>query len=299
MVKGIINMKNIIITGGAGFIGSRFAKLCIEKGHNIKIIDKMTYAADKDRLDVNLGPIIFYEKDICDVDHNDILHADYIVNFAAETHVDNSIKDGKPFIRSNVEGVFNLIEQARKIDVKKFIQISTDEVYGDILEGESKETDSIKPSSYYSATKASADMLVLSAHRTYGLPYIITRTCNNYGPGQHEEKFIPKVKKCLQNNLPIPVYTPGTQRREWIHVDDNCQAIYNIMMSDKVNEIYNIGSEDRCTNLEIISKLDKDNKANIELVEDRLGHDTRYALDSSKYIKHFGNIVTRSFGNMK
>jgi dTDP-glucose 4,6-dehydratase len=289
-------MKKIIVTGGAGFIGSRFVRLCLSKGHAVQIIDKLTYASDVYRLPTGPDSDIL-EKDICDITSDDIKGADYIVNFAAETHVDNSIKDGKPFIRSNVEGVFNLIEQARKggVRIHKFIQISTDEVYGDILEGESKETDIIKPSSYYSATKAAADMLVLSAHRTYGLPYIITRTCNNYGPGQHEEKFVPKVKKCLQNNLPIPVYTPGTQKREWIHVDDNCQAIYNIMMSDKVNEIYNIGSKDRCTNLEIISKLDKDNKAIIELVEDRLGHDTRYALDSNKYIKEFGNIVTKSF----
>ena len=277
---------NILITGGAGFIGSRFAKLCLEKGHNIKIIDKMTYASNMNRLPAYTTVKML---DICDVNQRDIEGFDYIVNFAAETHVDNSI------IRSNVEGVFNLIEQSRNVGIKKFIQISTDEVYGDILEGESKETDNLNPSSYYSATKASADMLVLSAHRTYGLPYIITRTCNNFGPGQHEEKFVPKIIKCLKNNLPIPVYTPGTQRREWIHVDDNCQAIYNIMMSDKVNEIYNIGSEDRCTNLEIISKLDKDNKAIIKLVEDRLGHDTRYALDSSKYIKEFGNIVTKNF----
>ena len=288
---------DIVITGGLGFIGSRFVKLCTDKGHNIKVIDKMTYAADLSRLPDNSG---YWRKDICDVTENDIKGYDYIVNFAAETHVDNSIKDGKPFIRSNVEGVFNLLEQSRKVNIKKFIQISTDEVYGDILYPfESKESDNLNPSSYYSATKASADMLVLSAHRTYGLPYIITRTCNNFGPGQHEEKFVPKIIKCLENDLPIPVYTPGTQRREWIHVDDNCQAIYNIMISDKVNEIYNIGSEDRCTNLEIISKLDKDNKANIELVEDRLGHDTRYALDSSKYIKDFGNIVTKSFGDMK
>ena len=289
----------IVVTGGAGFIGSRFVKLCLENNHTVKIIDKLTYAADLNRLPKDIvlyGPYSIVDNiDICNVTCDDLEGADYIVNFAAETHVDNSIKDGKPFIRSNVEGVFNLIEQARKVGVKKFIQISTDEVYGDILEGESKETDNIEPSSYYSATKAAADMLVLSAHRTYGLPYIITRTCNNFGPGQHEEKFVPKIIKCLENDLPIPVYTPGTQKREWIHVDDNCQAIYNIMMSDKVNEIYNIGSNDRCTNLEIISKLDKDNKAIIELVEDRLGHDTRYALDSSKYIKDFGNIVTKSF----
>ena len=238
-------MDSILITGGLGFIGSRFAKLCIEKGHNVKIIDKMTYAADPKRLHDTVPNWIefpFNKLDICDVTVNDIVGCQYVVNFAAETHVDNSISDGKPFIRSNVEGVFNLLEVARKTNIKKFIQISTDEVYGDILEGESDENYSINPSSYYSATKASADMLVKSAHRTYGLPYIITRTCNNYGPNQHEEKYIPKLTKCIKEGKEIPVYTPGTQVREWIHVDDNCNAIYNIMMSDKVNEIYNIGS---------------------------------------------------------
>jgi len=287
--------KSIVITGGLGFIGSRFAKLCIEKGHDIKIIDKMTYAADTKRLHNTVPNWIefpFNKMDICDVSTNELTGYQYVVNFAAETHVDNSISDGRPFIRSNVEGVFNLLEQCRKMsdfrdDFKKFIQISTDEVYGDIKLGESKEGDDMNPSSYYSATKASADMLVKSACRTYGLPYIITRTCNNYGPGQHEEKFIPKVQKCLQENKPIPVYTPGDQEREWIHVDDNCKAIYDLMISNKVNDIYNIGSGERYTNLEVIDVLDKDNKANIRMVTDRKGHDKRYALNSNKYKSKF------------
>ena len=245
----------IIVTGGLGFIGSRFVKLCLSKGHDVKIIDKATYAANLDRLETNIG---YFRKDICDVTSDEIKGYDYIVNFAAETHVDNSITDGRPFIRSNVEGVFNLLEQSRKTNIKKFIQISTDEVYGDIEKGESDEDHPIHPSSYYSATKASADMLVKSACRTYGLPYIITRTCNNYGPGQHEEKFIPKLEKCLQENKPIPVYTPGTQTREWIHVDDNCKAIYNLMVSNKINDIYNIGSGERYNNLEVIDILEKD-----------------------------------------
>ena len=282
----------IIVTGGLGFIGSRFVKLCLSKGHDVKIIDKATYAANLDRLETNIG---YFRKDICDVTSDEIKGYDYIVNFAAETHVDNSITDGRPFIRSNVEGVFNLLEQSRKTNIKKFIQISTDEVYGDIEKGESDEDHPIHPSSYYSATKASADMLVKSACRTYGLPYIITRTCNNYGPGQHEEKFIPKLEKCLQENKPIPVYTPGTQTREWIHVDDNCKAIYNLMVSNKVNDIYNIGSGERYNNLEVIDILDKDNKANIELVTDRKGHDKRYALNSNKYKSEFGEPSSITF----
>jgi dTDP-glucose 4,6-dehydratase len=264
----------------------------------------MTYASDPKRLHDTVPNWIefpFNKLDICDVTVNHINGYQYVVNFAAETHVDNSINDGRPFIRSNVEGVFNLLEQCRRMsqfrdDFKKFIQISTDEVYGDIEHVlESTEEHPIHPSSYYSATKASADMLVKSACRTYGLPYIITRTCNNYGPGQHEEKFIPKLEKCLQENKPIPVYTPGTQVREWIHVDDNCKAIYNLMVSNKVNDIYNIGSGERYNNLEVIDILDKDNKANIELVTDRKGHDKRYALNSNKYKSEFGDPCSITF----
>ena len=288
----------IIITGGLGFIGSRFTNLCRKKGHDFKIIDKKTYAASMERLDSSVyayKPGWFLEKDICNVSIEDIKGFDYIVNFAAETHVDNSISNGKPFIRSNVEGVFNLLEVARKTNIKKFIQISTDEVYGDILEGESDENHPINPSSYYSATKASADMLVKSAYRTYGLPYIITRTCNNYGPNQHEEKYIPKLIKCIKKGKKIPVYTPGTQVREWIHVDDNCKAIYNLMISDKINEIYNIGSKERYTNLEIIDKIANGRSYKIKMIKDRLGHDTRYALNCNKYKKEFGKIVTQNF----
>ena len=291
--------EKIIITGGLGFIGSRFAKLCIEKGHNVKIIDKMTYAADPKRLHDTVPNWIefpFNKLDICDVTVNDIVGYKYVVNFAAETHVDNSIEDGKPFIRSNVEGVFNLLEQSRKTNIKKFIQISTDEVYGDIEHVlESTEEHAIKPSSYYSATKAAADMLVMSACRTYGLPYIITRTCNNYGPGQHEEKFIPKLEKCLQENKPIPVYMPGTQTREWIHVDDNCNAIYNLMISNKINDIYNIGSGERYNNLEVIDILAKGKDKMVELVTDRKGHDKRYALNSNKYKSEFGDPSSITF----
>ncbi len=281
----------VVITGGLGFIGSRFVKLCKEKGHDIKIIDKATYAADLSRIDSEIG---FYKKDICDVIEKDLKGFDFIVNFAAETHVDNSIENGRPFMKSNVEGVFNLLEQSRKAGISKFIQISTDEVYGDIKKGESKETHELNPSSYYSATKTSADLLVKAACRTYGLPYIITRCCNNYGPNQHPEKMIPKVLKAITNKQSIPVYTPGTQSREWIHVDDHCLAIYKLMLSSVKNEIFNIGSQERYTNLELIDILAKKRKYDIVLVKDRLGHDRRYALNSNKFIKTFGKITTKT-----
>ena len=279
----------IVITGGLGFIVSRFAHLCVKHGMNPIIIDKETYASNIDRLDGIRSQVDLLRKDICDVVEHDLIEAEYIVNFAAESHVDNSIEDGDPFVHSNVKGVFNLLEQSKNISsFKKFIQVSTDEVYGDIDNGISKETDSLLPSSYYSATKASADLMVKAANRTYGIPYIITRACNNYGPNQHPEKLIPKVQIAIANQSSIPVYTPGTQTREWIHVDDHCLAIYKIMLSSHINEIYNIGSGERYTNLELIDILANGQEYNISMIKDRLGHDKRYALDCSKYQWDFG-----------
>ncbi len=271
----------IVVTGGLGFIGSRFVKLCMEEGHEVKIIDKMTYAADLGRLPDNTG---YWRKDICDVTKNDIDGYDYIVNFAAETHVDNSIMDGRPFIRSNVEGVFNLLEVSRQVGIKKFIQISTDEVYGDKIQGESLETDRIIGSSYYSASKASADLLVLSACSTYSLPFIITRSCNNYGPKQHSEKFLPKVLKCIKEGKEVPVYGDGENVREWIHVDDNVQQIYNLMISPAKNQIFNIGTKERYSNIKLMEKIADELGTSVQykFVEDRLGHDGRYALCSNK-----------------
>ncbi len=284
----------VIVTGGLGFIGSHFANLCLEEGHDVRIIDNLTYAADLKRLSNKFSGNYLLKKDICDVVESDIEGYDYLVNFAAETHVDNSISDGRPFIRSNVEGVFNLLEVSRKVGIKKFIQISTDEVYGDIEKGESKETDNLNPSSYYSATKAAADMLVLSAHRTYGVDYIITRTCNNYGEGQHPEKFIPKIEKNTLEGKEVPLYTPGNQIREWIHVKDNCNAVYTLMILNQFkNEIFNIGSGERYTNKEVVEIVEPG--AKIKLVEDRLGHDKRYALDCSKYHTFFNRTNTINF----
>ena len=285
----------VLVTGGMGFIGSHFVNLLAKKEPTSEIIvlDKITYAANPNNLNTQVK---FIKEDICDV--QSLPNVDYIVHFAAESHVDNSIKDGKPFIRSNVEGTFNLIELARKMPtLKKFIHISTDEVYGDMDANQSAtETFNLNPSSYYSATKTSSDLLVTSAGRTYGFPYIITRTCNNFGENQHEEKMIPKIIKCISNNLPVPVYGNGNQVREWIHADDNAQAIYNLMKSKIVGEIFNIGSNYTITNnvlIDLISEI-YNKPINFEYVKDRLGHDTRYSLDSSKYRAIFGNPVTIS-----
>lgn len=284
-------MSKIIVTGGLGFIGSHFVNYVRENtDHEVLIIDKLTYAGNPNNI---ILPTAYLKKDICDITTEDLGDYDYIVNFAAESHVDNSIKDGLPFVKSNVQGTFNMVEVARKNKgLIKFLHISTDEVYGDIEKYSAIETDNIIPSSYYSATKASADMLVMSAGRTYGLPYLITRTCNNYGENQHHEKFIPKIINSIKNGDEVPVYGDGEQVREWIHADDNAKAILTLLMSNEINTVYNIGTEESYTNNQIIRMisdiLGKDVK--FKYVEDRLGHDRRYSLSSLKYENKFGTI---------
>lgn len=287
-------MTKIVVTGGMGFIGSHFVNKL--KGTiqdcEITVIDKLTYASNVDN--INCG-VNFIKEDICDL--SELPECDYIVHFAAESHVDNSIKNGRPFVRTNVEGTFNMVELALKVEgLKKFIHISTDEVYGDMADYGSdtlsNEDFSLVGSSYYSATKASSDLIVQSAGRTFGLPYIITRTCNNFGENQHSEKMVPKIIKMIKNDEPIPVYGDGEQIREWIHADDNAQSIINIMLSDEVNQVFNIGSGYRITNnqlIKIVSEIvGKD--VNFNYVEDRLGHDRKYALDISKYTDKFGKL---------
>ena len=292
----------IIVTGGFGFIGSEFVNTIGRKNPNaeVLVVDSLTYAADASR--VNVPNIDFLNMDICDVTSEDLGSYDYIVHFAAESHVDNSIKDGKPFIRTNVEGTFNLLECARQNkDLKKFIHISTDEVYGDMddicWDAESNETFGLKGSSYYSATKAASDLLVEAAGRTFGLPYLITRTCNNYGSKQNAEKFIPKIMKSIAEDLIIPVYGDGNQIREWIDVEDNTQILYNLMLSEEQGEVYNIGSGERYENIEIVNMIGEmlGKKPKFEFVADRLGHDRRYAVDSSKVRGLYPEWINLSF----
>mgnify|MGYP003624683500 FL=1 len=281
----------IIVTGACGFIGSHFVNLIGNQNPTIEIVvvDKLTYASNVNNLKV---PVKFIKKDICDIVHEDLGVYDYIVNFAAESHVDNSIKNGKPFVRTNVEGTFNLLEVARKNpNLKKFIQISTDEVYGDMDEyGEfalADESYNLIGSSYYSATKASSDLLVQAAGRTYGLPYLITRTCNNYGENQHQEKLLPTIINCIKNNLKIPIYGDGKNIREWIHADDNSQFIWDLIQSDKTG-VYNIGSGERYTNLQIIEIIEKilGYQLDLKFVQDRKGHDRAYGLRTTLKPKH-------------
>ena len=243
-------MIKIVVTGGMGFIGSHFVnKLNSEINDcEITVIDKLTYASNPNNINTQVK---FIKEDICNL--TELPDCDYVVHFAAESHVDNSIKDGRPFVRTNVEGTFNMVELALKVKgLKKFIHISTDEVYGDMndygLEVSADEEFSLVGSSYYSATKASSDLIVQSAGSTFGLPYVITRTCNNFGENQHSEKMVPKIIKMIKNDESIPVYGDGEQIREWIHADDNAKSIINIMLSDEVNQVFNIGSGYRITN---------------------------------------------------
>jgi dTDP-glucose 4,6-dehydratase len=288
-------MSRIIVTGGLGFIGSEFVNYVMENTtHDVVVLDKMTYAANIDNIKNEFRLI---KKDICDVTEEDLGEYDYIVNFAAETHVDNSISNGRPFVETNVMGTFNLLEIARKNkNLKKFLQISTDEVYGDMDDNDihnriSNEEFPMKASSYYSATKVSSDMLVISANRTYGLPYLITRTCNNFGEHQNNEKFIPKIITSIKNGVEVPVYGDGSQVREWIHASDNVKQIYKLLVSDVVNEVYNIGSGERYKNIEIINMIGEilGTEVKYKFVEDRLGHDKRYSLSSDKFKNTFGD----------
>jgi dTDP-glucose 4,6-dehydratase len=289
----------IIVTGGAGFIGSAFINYILDNFEcDVLCVDKLTYAGRRKNLKHNVP---FLHKDICDVTSEDLGEFDYIVHFAAESHVDNSITNGLPFVRTNVEGTFNLLEISRKNKkLKKFIHISTDEVYGDMdehiaINHTALETDHLKPSSYYSATKTASDMLVLAANRTYGLPYLITRTCNNFGEHQFEEKFLPTIARSINNGNSIPVYGDGKQVREWMYVYDNVKVICDLLFDDEVvNDIYNIGTTFRVTNLDIIKNISYilNKEVEIKHVEDRLGHDRKYGLNCFKmrdyYLKKDG-----------
>tara|TARA_R100001163_G_C5067994_1_gene207642 strand:+ start:4938 stop:5822 length:885 start_codon:yes stop_codon:yes gene_type:complete len=276
----------IIVTGGLGFIGSAFVRM-LEKYPNIKtvIIDKGTYASDIKRVEGCTYELI--KKDICDLTLEDIgTNVDYIVNFAAESHVDRSISNGLQFVHSNIDGVFNLLEIAIKIpSLKKFVQISTDEVYGDKLNGESLTTDMLNPSSYYSASKAAADMLVKSAGRTYGLPFLITRTCNNFGDMQHPEKLIPIIMNCIDADVEIPIYGDGTAVREWIWVEDNVTEIFDLIVNN-ASGIAHIGSRDRWQNKELVQLMGDvlGKEVKWKYAPDRLGHDKRYALKSNNQV---------------
>jgi len=286
----------MLITGGCGFIGSHFTDF--QMGYvdmEVIVVDKLTYASNIDYLPEGAKLI---KKDINDLTYDDIGEIQYCVNFAAESHVDNSIDDGSPFVKTNVNGTFNLLELCRQMkNFKKFVQISTDEVYGDVKEP-SIETDVLKPSSYYSATKAAADQIVLAAGKTYELPYLITRSCNNYGDRQHEEKFLPKLFKCYKEQMAFPLYGDGLNRREWIWVGDNIRIIDLLTHSPNHYGIYNVGTGDIWCNVDIVDEVTMltEGGINFQQVDDRLGHDRAYWLDCYKLEHELGYYPTMNLG---
>ena len=279
------------MTGGLGFIGSNFIRHILGKYKDCRIInfDMQTYAGNPDNLkDIENNPNYSYVRgDICDADAvNRIMQkVDHVVHFAAESHVDRSILDASRFVRTNVLGTFVLLDSALEHNIKKFIHISTDEVYGSIDKGSFKETDLLTPSSPYSSSKAGSDLLARSYYITHGLPVVITRCTNNFGPYQYPEKLIPLFITNLLEKRKVPVYGTGRNVRDWIYVLDHCKAIDFILHEGEAGEVYNIGGGTEKTNIEItknILKLLKMDESMIEYVKDRPGHDLRYSLDCSK-----------------
>jgi dTDP-glucose 4,6-dehydratase len=287
------NNQRVVVTGGAGFIGSNFLRHMISKypGYHFINIDKLTYSGNESSLsDLKNKPNYqFIQEDIVNFDRmKDIIRdGDIIVNFAAESHVDNSIKEPHIFTKTNILGAHSLLEAARQNNAKLFIQISTDEVYGSLgFDSESsKEHHILNPSSPYSASKAAAEMICLGNSVTFKQPIIITRSSNNFGPYQFPEKVIPLFVTNLIEGKKVPLYGSGKNVRDWIHVQDNCEAVDFLMHQGAPGEIYNIGGGNEVPNLDltnsIIKRMEKD-KSSIEYVEDRKGHDLRYSLDTSK-----------------
>jgi dTDP-glucose 4,6-dehydratase len=287
----------LLVTGGAGFIGSNFIRYILGKYPEYQVInlDKLTYAGNLDNLsDISGNPHYkFVKGDIADrkLVYDLASKTDVIINFAAETHVDRSIDDPTPFLTTNVIGTQVLIESALKYKHKRYIQISTDEVYGDIEEGMFTEKSLLKPSSPYSASKAAGEMLVLASVRTYDLPAVISRCSNNYGPYQYPEKVVPFFIKKLMKGEKVPLYGDGSNVRDWLHVTDHCRAVDLILHKGKVGEVYNVGANNEHSNLEITKKMLEilglpDDR--IEFVKDRPGHDIRYAIDATKIRNELG-----------
>ena len=294
---------NILITGGCGFIGSNLIKFILEQKADevskVVNLDSLTYAADLKNTDEFIGnpKYSFAKIDLCDIENlrgviynHKITH---IIHLAAESHVDNSIKDASAFIQSNIVGTFNLLKMCMEFDIQRFHHVSTDEVYGDLgPTGKFDENTPYDPKNPYSASKASSDMLVRAYHHTYGMPITISNCSNNYGPNQHKEKFIPTVINCILEGRKIPLYGSGTNIRDWIYVEDHCSAVWEVFTKGTTGETYCIGSDCEKKNIDVIEQIcDIMNvipSENVKYVEDRLGHDQRYAIDSTKIIEQLG-----------
>ena len=295
-------MKNILVTGAAGFIGSNFAEFMVNKhpDYNIVVFDKLTYAGNMDNLKKVQDKITFVKGDICDLEKVtetfEKYNIDSVVHFAAESHVDNSIKTPFVFTQTNVIGTHTLLEVAKRFwgegSSNKFVHISTDEVYGTLGEdGYFTEKSPIQPNSPYSASKASSDLIALAYHETYKMNVIVTNCSNNYGPYQHNEKLIPHMIKLALNDEKLPVYGEGLNIRDWLYVEDHCEAIDLVLHNGKAGERYNIGGHNEKRNIEIVKLILKHlgkPETLISFVEDRKGHDYRYAIDPTKIKNELG-----------
>ncbi len=292
-------MSTVLVTGAAGFIGSNFVRLLRRERPDQRVIvyDALTYAGNLENLaGLTEGPTYrFIRGDICDAETLEPVFAsglDAVVNFAAESHVDRSIHGAAEFVRTNVVGVQVLLDLARKHPVRRFLQVSTDEVYGSLgPTGKFTETTPLAPSSPYSASKTGADLLVHSYHHTFGVPTLITRCSNNYGPYQFPEKLIPLFVTNLLAGQKVPVYGDGMNVRDWIHVDDHCEAILTVLEKAEPGTVYNIGGDCELPNIEITKRILKHlgrNESSIQYVKDRPGHDRRYAMDISRITRELG-----------
>jgi len=287
----------LLITGGAGFIGSEFVRQAVKKGFDTVVIDKLTYAGDLERLKEVEDKIKFYKADITNKEFIEFIFKkekpDIVVHWAAESHVDRSILDPTPFIETNIKGTQILLDVARDTGIQKFINIATDEVYGELEteEGQFYEDTPLNPNSPYSVSKASVDMLGRAYYRTYGVPVITVRPSNNYGYWQYPEKLIPVVILKALNNEPIPVYGKGENIREWLFVSDCADAVFEIIQKGKIGEIYNVGSGEERKNIDVVKSILnilKKPENLITFVKDRPGHDFRYSLNTDKIEKEIG-----------
>jgi dTDP-glucose 4,6-dehydratase len=296
----------VVVTGGCGFIGSNFIRYFIKKHPHYKIlnIDKLTYAGNLENLKglEKKKNYSFVKTDICNAlamkKTFKKFHPDAVINFAAETHVDRSITSASPFIKTNFLGVGILLNLVLEFKIKKFLQISTDEVYGSVLRGSFKESSRLDPSSPYAASKAAADGLVMAYYKTHNLPVLITRSSNNYGPYQFPEKLIPLIITNALNNKKIPVYGDGKNVRDWLYTEDNCEAIDMVLHKGRIGEIYNIGSKNELTNIYVIKEILKyltKKESLITYVKDRPGHDRKYSLSMNKIKKQLGWQPKTSF----
>jgi dTDP-glucose 4,6-dehydratase len=302
-------MKNILVTGGAGFIGSNFVHYMLNKHSNYKIInfDALTYAGNLENLSaIEKNPnYTFVKGDICNkeqVAKTFREHSiDTVVHFAAESHVDRSISGPAVFVQTNVVGTQVLLDVSREIGIERFLHVSTDEVYGSLgLTGYFTEETSLHPNSPYSASKASSDMLVLAYQHTFGFPGVVTRCSNNYGPYQFPEKLIPLLIANALNDKPIPVYGDGSNVRDWLYVEDHCSALDIVLHNGKVGEVYNIGGHNEWKNIDIVKLVLKEigkPESLITYVKDRPGHDKRYAIDASKIKNELGWVPAYQFEN--